>query len=57
LKAVTLKGKLKAYVGRGIKFEGIKLKNTSNYPYKVKVTAALNPARTVTLKRTKLQKP
>ena len=57
LKSVTLKGKLKAYVGRGIKFKAIKLTNTSNYTYKVKVTAALNPARTSTLKRTKLEKP
>ena len=56
LKAVTLKGKLKAYVGRGIKFKAIKLKNASNYTYKVKVTAALNSARTLTLQRTKLQK-
>ena len=57
LKAVTLKGKLRAYVGHGIKFKAIKLKNASNYTYKVKVTAALNPARTLTLKRKKLQKP
>jgi hypothetical protein len=52
-----MKGKLKAYVGRGIKFKAITLKNASNYTYKVKVTAALNPARTLTLKRKKLQKP
>ena len=57
LKAVTLKGKLKAYVGRGIKFKAIKLRNASNYTYKVKVTAALNPARTSTLKRNRLEKP
>jgi hypothetical protein len=57
LRAITMKGKLKAYVGRGIKFKAITLKNASNYTYKVKVTAALNPARTLTLKRKKLQKP
>jgi hypothetical protein len=57
LKAVTMKGKLKAYVARGIKFKAITLQNASNYTYKVKVTAALNPARTLTLKRKKLQKP
>jgi hypothetical protein len=57
LKAVRLKGKLKAYVGRGIKFKAILQKNAGNYTYKVKVTAALNLARTLTLKRNKLQKP
>jgi hypothetical protein len=57
LKAVTLKGKLKAYVGRGIKLKTITLQNTGNYTYKVKITAALNPARTVTLKRKSLQEP
>jgi hypothetical protein len=57
MKTVTLKGKLKAYLAHGIKFKAIKLKNANSYTYKVKVTATLNPARTVTLKRTKLQKP
>ena len=57
LKAVRLKGKLTAYVGSGIKFKGIKIKNASSYTYKVKVTATLNTKRTVTLKRKRLQKP
>ena len=51
LKAVMLKGKLKAYVAHGIKFKAIDLRSASSYSYKVKVTAALNPARTMTLKR------
>jgi hypothetical protein len=55
LKAVTLKGKLKAYLGRGIKFKAIKPTKASSYTYKVKITATLNPTRTVTLKRKKLQ--
>jgi hypothetical protein len=57
LKAVTVKGKLKAYVGFGIKFKGIKFKNASNYTFRLKVVAALNPLRTVTLKKKKLLKP
>jgi hypothetical protein len=57
LKAVTVKGKLKAYSGSGIKFKGINIKNASSYTYKLKLTATMNPARTVTLKRKKLQKP
>ena len=57
LKAVTLKGKLKAYVGRGIKFKAIKLTSTGNYTYTVNITAALNPARSSTLNRKKLEKP
>jgi hypothetical protein len=50
-KTVTLKGKLKAYLGHGIKFKAIKPNNASSYTYTVKLTAALNPTRTVTLKR------
>jgi hypothetical protein len=57
LKAVTVKGKLKAYSGSGIKFKGINIKNARSYTYKLKLTATMNPARTVTLKRKKLQKP
>jgi hypothetical protein len=57
LKPVAVKGKVKAYVGSGIKFKGITLKNASSYTYKLKLTASLNPVRTVTLKRKKLQKP
>ena len=57
LKPVTVKGKLTSYVGRGIKFKGISPKNALSYTYTLKMTAALNPVRTVTLKRKKLQKP
>ncbi len=57
LKTLTLKGKLRAYLGHGIKFKAIKPNDASRYTYKVKLTATLNPARTVTLKRNKLQKP
>jgi hypothetical protein len=57
LKPVTVKGKVKAYVGSGIKFKGITLKNAGGYTYTLKLTASLNPVRTVTLKRKKLQKP
>jgi hypothetical protein len=55
LKTVTLKGDVKAYLGHGIKFKAIKTKNADNYTYKVQLRAALNPARTVTLKRTRLR--
>jgi len=55
LKTVTLKGKLKAHLGHGIKFKAITPQNASNYTYKVKFTAALNPARTVTVTRTTLR--
>jgi hypothetical protein len=51
LKTLTLNGKVKAYLGHGIKFKAIKLKNAGSYTYKVKLAASLNPARTVTLKR------
>jgi hypothetical protein len=55
LKTVTLKGKLKAYLAHGIKFKAIKRENANSYTYKVKITATLNHARTVTLKRQNLQ--
>jgi hypothetical protein len=55
LKTVTLKGNVKAYLGHGIKFKAIKTKNAGSYTYKVQLRAALNPARTVTLKRTRLR--
>jgi hypothetical protein len=57
LKAVIVKGKLKAYVGSGVKFKGIKFANAGNYTFSVKVTAALNAKRTVTLKTKKIKKP
>jgi hypothetical protein len=57
LKTVTVKGKLKAYVGSGIKFRGITVKNSSSYTYKLKLTATMNATRTVTLRRKKLQRP
>jgi len=55
LKAVMLNGKLKANLARGVKFKAITLKGAASYTYKVKVAATLNLARTVTLKRQKLQ--
>jgi hypothetical protein len=55
LKTVTLKGNVKAYLGHGIKFKAIKTKNAGSYTYKVQLRAALNPARTVTLKRARLR--
>src|ERR1044071_715759 len=58
LKKITVKGKVKAYVGTGVKFKGITLKkNASSYTYSVKIAAALNAKRTTTLKTKKLQKP
>ena len=57
LKAVTVKGTLKAYVGTGVKFKGIKFANSGNYTYNVKITAALNAKRTVTLKTKKIKAP
>jgi len=43
-------GKVKVYVGTGVKFPGIKLADMAAYTFTVKVAAALNPARTATLK-------
>ncbi len=57
LKAVTVKGTLKAYVGTGVKFKGIKFANSGTYTYNVKITAALNAKRTVTLKTKKIKAP
>ena len=57
LKPLTVKGKLKAYVGSGIKFRGITIKNAGSYTFKLKLTATMNSTRTVTLKRKKLQRP
>jgi hypothetical protein len=57
LKRITVKGTLKAYVGTGVKFKGITSKTASSYTYSVKVAAAMNPGRIVTLKTKKLQKP
>jgi hypothetical protein len=57
LKRVTAKGTLKAYVGRGVRFKGISGRTASSYTYTLKLTSTLNPARTMTLKRKKLQKP
>ena len=57
LKAVKVKGKLKAYAGGGVKFKGIKFANANKYTFSVKVTAALNPKRTVTLKTKKIKNP
>jgi len=57
LKPVTVKGKLKPYTAGGVKFKGITIKTASSYTFKLKLTATMNPARTVTLRRKKLQKP
>lgn len=57
LKKLTVKGRVKAYVGTGVKFKGVTLKNARSYTYSVKVAAVMNPKRTVTLKTKKLQKP
>ena len=57
VKKVTIKGRVKAYVGTGVKLKGITLKNARSYTYRVKIAAALNPKRTTTLKTKKLQKP
>ena len=57
LKKLTVKGRVKAYVGTGVKFKSVTLKNARSYTYSVKITAAMNPKRTVTLKTKKLQKP
>jgi hypothetical protein len=57
LRPVTAKGKVKAYLAAGVKFRGITLKNAGDYTYSVKISAAINPKRTVTLKTKKLKKP
>jgi hypothetical protein len=57
LKAVTVKGTLKAYLSTGIKFKGIRFVNSGNYTYNVKITAAMNAKRTVTLKTKKIKSP
>ena len=48
-KPLRVDGKVKAYLGTGVKFPGIKLANAASYTFTVKVAAALNPARTATL--------
>src|SRR5439155_13178771 len=57
LKPVTAKGTVKAYVGSGVKFKGITIKNASKYTYSVKLAAAMNPGRRLTLKTKNLLKP
>jgi hypothetical protein len=57
LKRITVKGKLKAYVGSGVRFKGITMQNAGTYTFKLKVTSTLNPVRTVTLKRKRLHRP
>jgi hypothetical protein len=57
LKPVVAKGKITAYLKKGIAFKGIKLKNSADYTYSVKLTAALNPRRSVTLKTKRLKRP
>jgi hypothetical protein len=48
-KPLRVDGKVKAYLGTGVKFPGINLANAASYKFTVKVAAALNPARTATL--------
>ena len=48
-KPLRVDGKVKAYLGTGVKFPGIKLADLAAYKFTVKVAAALNPARTATL--------
>ena len=55
LKTVTVTGEVKAYLAHGIKFNTVEPRNAGSYTYRVKLAAALNPARAVTLKRTTLR--
>ncbi|MFL6005239.1 MAG: hypothetical protein ACJ744_03210 [Gaiellaceae bacterium] len=57
LRAVKVKGKIKAYTQTGVKFKGIKYANSRTYTYSVKITSSLNAKRSVTLKTKKIKKP
>jgi hypothetical protein len=57
LKPVQARGKLTAYLKKGIAFKGIKLKNAANYTYSVKLTATMNPRRSMTFKTKRLKRP
>jgi hypothetical protein len=48
-KPLLVTGKVKAYLGTGVKFPGIRIADVGSYSFTVKVAAALNPARTATL--------
>lgn len=51
LEPVTVRGKLKAYLAHGVRFEGIKAATAPDYAYSVRIAAALNPDRRFTLRR------
>lgn len=56
LKPRSVSGKLKAYIAHGVKFNGINAATAPSYTYGVKISAALNPHRRVTLKHNRLLK-
>jgi len=49
--ALTATGSLKAYAGKGVKIPGIGVRDLTGYRFTVKLAAAMNPARTTTLRR------
>jgi hypothetical protein len=49
-KTLTASGAVKAYVGKGVKLPGVGVGNRVGFRIVVKLAAALNPARTTTLK-------
>ena len=57
LRAVKVKGKIKAYQLSGVKFKNIKYATSRAWTYSVKITATVNPNRSVTLKTKKIKKP
>ena len=57
LRPLTVTGKLKAYVARGVKFNGVRAATAPGYTYSVRISGALNPHRRVTLKRNRLFDP
>ena len=48
-KPLRVDGKVKAYLNTGVKFPGVTSADLASYKFTIKVAAALNPARTVTL--------
>src|SRR5262249_13213483 len=57
LRAVKVKGKIRAYQLSGVKFKNIKYATSRAWSYSVKITATVNPNRSVTLKTKKIKKP
>jgi hypothetical protein len=57
LKPLTVTSKLKASIAHGVKFNGIKAATDGNYTYTVRISAALNPHRRLTLERNRLLRP